>query len=571
MKKLSGGMIVPENEMEKAMVNAWNSLENDAFNIPPLTGEKLAHAQGVLVNTLLNMNGTYNYRTGMSSYEPRELKNPIEFLMDSTLDLKNLAATSDIKTLRESYPTNQGFIPKLDDYKAADDALHAARIRALLTGSGMPKKWIQDVVGSPKFKKGAFTKQALKEQETPLEFAKDVLAHPEHFSLKTRRRAQFLQNIQRHKDQHKLHGGESRGPMGEIIGKPNTRESYPGWEWWFDFSDWLQDKAPWVAEHGWEMLDMAGSPGGFGPGGHYKPATGPLKPKKGKGTHKEDVVQHYGLPESNSLKALSDATSVPVSTLQQVYNRGIGAYKTNPSSVRMKGSYAKGVDAPMSQKLSKEQWAMARVYSFIDQNPKHDNDLRGGMDEEEEWEYEPVDPAIDVFLQERFGRNDAIEIPENARDVQGFPLHHNRRYMVIREFNAERQAYDTVVFYPTLINIQEFLRNALEHPNAQRCVEYFWFVDPQMPHHPHPPPPPEPHPPLEDIALAFEELELGEEEMDTDETEGEGRMRGGVSIPKKEFVKEHKKLVNVLVKGTPRQRKKEASDQLSELVKMLGV
>jgi len=32
----------------------------------------------------------------------------------------------------------------------------------------------------------------------------------------------------------------------------------------------------------------------------------------------------------------------------------------------------------MSQKLSKEQWAMARVYSFIDGNPKHDTDLRGG-------------------------------------------------------------------------------------------------------------------------------------------------------------------------------------------------
>jgi hypothetical protein len=27
-------------------------------------------------------------------------------------------------------------------------------------------------------------------------------------------------------------------------------------------------------------------------------------------------------------------------------------------------------------KLSKEQWAMARVYSFLDGNPKHDNDLR---------------------------------------------------------------------------------------------------------------------------------------------------------------------------------------------------
>lgn len=67
---------------------------------------------------------------------------------------------------------------------------------------------------------------------------------------------------------------------------------------------------------------------------------------------------------------------MPVSILQQVYDRGIGAYKTNPVSVRLAGSYVKNVPAPMSMKLSKEMWAMARVYSFLDGNPKHDNDLR---------------------------------------------------------------------------------------------------------------------------------------------------------------------------------------------------
>jgi hypothetical protein len=59
-----------------------------------------------------------------------------------------------------------------------------------------------------------------------------------------------------------------------------------------------------------------------------------------------------------------------------VYDRGIGAYKTQPKSVRLKGSFVKNVDAPLSKKLSKEQWATARVYSFINGNPKHDNDLR---------------------------------------------------------------------------------------------------------------------------------------------------------------------------------------------------
>lgn len=94
-------------------------------------------------------------------------------------------------------------------------------------------------------------------------------------------------------------------------------------------------------------------------------------------THRESFLKKKGLPDrSYSLKELSKFAGVPISTLQVVYNRGIGAYKTNPESVRLLGSFEKNVDAPMSMKLSKEQWAMARVYSFLDGNPKHDNDLR---------------------------------------------------------------------------------------------------------------------------------------------------------------------------------------------------
>jgi DNA adenine methylase len=101
---------------------------------------------------------------------------------------------------------------------------------------------------------------------------------------------------------------------------------------------------------------------------------------EGSGTHKEDVLEELDLPDvGHSVADLAKASGVPLSTLQEVYNRGIGAYKTNPTSVRMKGSFKKGVDAPMSQKLSKEQWAMARVYSFLNENPKHDQDLRGGV------------------------------------------------------------------------------------------------------------------------------------------------------------------------------------------------
>ena len=180
--------------------------------------------------------------------------------------------------IRPAAEERMGFPPT-----PARTPLEQERLESLLTGSGMPKKWIQDVVGSPKFKKGAFTKQALKEQETPLEFAQDVLAHPEHFSLKTRRRAQFLHNIQQRK-----RGGWHYGPMGERL--PDPGDKYEGWEWVDDVGKWIDDVAPWISKYGWDLLSM-GAPGGFGPGGHYKPDVGQLKPKKGKGTR---GGWHYG-------------------------------------------------------------------------------------------------------------------------------------------------------------------------------------------------------------------------------------------------------------------------------------
>lgn len=53
-----------------------------------------------------------------------------------------------------------------------------------------------------------------------------------------------------------------------------------------------------------------------------------------------------------SLSEIAKLSGFPRAALQEVYNRGIGAYKTNPESVR-------------PQVKSKEQWAFARVYSFV--------------------------------------------------------------------------------------------------------------------------------------------------------------------------------------------------------------
>ena len=105
------------------------------------------------------------------------------------------------------------------------------------------------------------------------------------------------------------------------------------------------------------------------------------KPIMQGGSHRDNILKKYKLEDKGySLEELSEISAVPEDILQEVYNRGIGAYRTNPQSVRLKNSYVKNVKAPMKKKLSKEQWGMARVYSFLDGNPKHDNDLRANKE-----------------------------------------------------------------------------------------------------------------------------------------------------------------------------------------------
>ena len=74
-------------------------------------------------------------------------------------------------------------------------------------------------------------------------------------------------------------------------------------------------------------------------------------------TYKQQFNQRYKFKsnEDHSLQEISKLTGYKLKGLQTIYNKGIGAFKSNPSSVR------KNVK-------SKEQWAMARVYAAI--NPK---------------------------------------------------------------------------------------------------------------------------------------------------------------------------------------------------------
>tara|TARA_R110002012_G_scaffold5445_1_gene24769 strand:- start:8650 stop:8967 length:318 start_codon:yes stop_codon:yes gene_type:complete len=71
-------------------------------------------------------------------------------------------------------------------------------------------------------------------------------------------------------------------------------------------------------------------------------------------TWKTKFNKKYKQPadQSNSLTKIAKLTGIPRGRIQRIYNKGVGAYKTNPSSVR-------------PNVKSKEQWAYARVYSAV--------------------------------------------------------------------------------------------------------------------------------------------------------------------------------------------------------------
>ena len=86
-------------------------------------------------------------------------------------------------------------------------------------------------------------------------------------------------------------------------------------------------------------------------------------------TFRDKYIKKYGEDAIGSISKISKVTGIPKSILQQVYNRGSGAWKTNIQSVRLK-SGKKDPSAPRSAKMGREQWAMGRVYGFVMKNRK---------------------------------------------------------------------------------------------------------------------------------------------------------------------------------------------------------
>lgn len=89
-------------------------------------------------------------------------------------------------------------------------------------------------------------------------------------------------------------------------------------------------------------------------------------------TNRERFFVRHEIPQGSSLSIedISKLSGMPVAALKRVYDKGLGAYHTNPESVRVRGTFKKDPAAPLSVKLSPQQWAMARVYAFVMKTPK---------------------------------------------------------------------------------------------------------------------------------------------------------------------------------------------------------
>ncbi len=86
-------------------------------------------------------------------------------------------------------------------------------------------------------------------------------------------------------------------------------------------------------------------------------------------TNKNEWNKRHGFKkdEGHSKAEISRVSKIPIRILNQVYDRGVGAFRTNPSSVR-------------PQVKTPEQWAFGRLYSFVNKlegkkKLNHDLDL----------------------------------------------------------------------------------------------------------------------------------------------------------------------------------------------------
>jgi len=86
-------------------------------------------------------------------------------------------------------------------------------------------------------------------------------------------------------------------------------------------------------------------------------------------THRTQFIKRHNLDTSKSMSIsqISKVSKIPVSILNEVRDRGVGAWKTNGAEARKRG-------------MGKEQWSYARIFAFVNKIEKgtklnHDTDL----------------------------------------------------------------------------------------------------------------------------------------------------------------------------------------------------
>jgi len=84
-------------------------------------------------------------------------------------------------------------------------------------------------------------------------------------------------------------------------------------------------------------------------------------------TNKEKYNKKHGFKRgtAHSKKDISKTTGIPVRILDEVYDRGVGARKTNPQSVRRVSDGKKVGGKSLKGKMTAEQWGFGRIYSFV--------------------------------------------------------------------------------------------------------------------------------------------------------------------------------------------------------------
>jgi hypothetical protein len=85
-------------------------------------------------------------------------------------------------------------VTKMPEYKILNKKFQES-LKKLKKDEYKKGGWVQEVVDSPDFRTGAFTKKAEKRGLTPEQFMRKVLSNPSYYDERTRRQAQFMENI----------------------------------------------------------------------------------------------------------------------------------------------------------------------------------------------------------------------------------------------------------------------------------------------------------------------------------------------------------------------------------------